>query len=252
MRPTPPYRVWIGWDASQMRAAAVAAFSLQRRASVRCDVKRVAMATLRAQGLYTRPTATTETGYWDEISAAPMSTGHAIARFLVPYLCGYEGWALFTDGDVLVRSDVAALFALADETKAVQVVQHHHAPHETTKMDGQIQTSYARKNWSSVILFNCGHPANQALTVDLVNAVPGRDLHRFCWLTDDLIGALPSRWNVLIGEEDDADPAIAHFTLGLPDLRGYEHCAWSDEWYAAAKACGYRLVRPARQEARSA
>lgn len=253
MRPTPPYRVWIGWDHTQMCAWNVAAFSLRSNSSVSLDVQRLAKTRLEAMKLYTRPTGFTEHGcYWDEISGAPMSTGHAIARFLVPHLCDYEGWALFTDGDVLFRADVAQLFAMADPAYAVQVVQHHHAPVQTEKMDGQIQTAYARKNWSSVILWNCGHPANKAVTVELVNTVPGRDLHRFCWLGDELIGALPARWNVLIGEEPDADPAVAHFTLGVPDVRGYEHCAFSDEWHAIAKAAGYRLARPAKQEALSA
>lgn len=245
-------KVFIGWDASQMTAWNVAAFSLQRNASARCDVRRIAMSELRAQGLYRRPTGHTDHGYWDEISAAPMSTGHAIARFLVPALCAYQGWALFVDGDVLFRDDIASLFALADESKAIQVVQHHHEPHESLKMTGQAQTTYARKNWSSVILFNCGHPANRSLTVDLVNSLPGRDLHRFCWLQDDLIGALPSRWNVLIGEEEDPNPALAHFTLGVPDMAGYEHQPFADEWYAVAKTCGYRLARPPKPLAVSA
>jgi len=113
------------------------------------------------------------------------------------------------------------------------------------KMDGQAQTKYARKNWSSMMLFNCDHPANKALTHELVNSVPGRDLHRFCWLTDDLIGALPPRCNVPIGEEVNVDPAIAHFTLGTPDLPGYAHAPYADEWHATARAMGYRLTRPA-------
>jgi hypothetical protein len=172
-----------------------------------------------------------------------MSTGHAIARFLVPALCGYDGWAVFTDGDVLFRDDVGKLFALADPRYAVQVVQHYHFPHATRKMEGAVQTSYARKNWSSVMLFNAAHPANRALTVDLVNEVPGRDLHRFCWLEDGLVGTLPARWNVLIGEQaPPEDTAIAHFTLGVPDMPGYEGQPYADEWYAAAKACGYRFT----------
>jgi len=244
LMPREPYRVFIGWDTSQIRAWCVAAFSLGMHASSRIDVQRVAMQTLRARSLYTRLTLEADHGYWDVISEAPMSTGHAIARFLVPRLCQYEGWALFTDGDVLFRTDVAQLFALADMSKAIQVVQHQHAPSETVKMTGEIQTLYARKNWSSVMLFNCGHPANRALTVDLVNTVPGRDLHRFCWLDDALIGELPARWNVLIGEEDVPDPAIAHYTLGVPDMAGYEHCPLSDEWYAVARGAGFKLNRP--------
>ncbi len=241
-------RVWIGWDPRELRAWNVAYDSLQAHASQRADVYRLALAQFVAEGLYTRPTRYLERGgYYDEISQAPMSTGHAIARFLVPYLCGYQGLALFCDGDVLFRDDVGKLFALADPTYAVQVVQHHYAPTESTKMDGQAQTSYHRKNWSSVILFHCGHPENRALTPELVNTLPGRDLHRFCWLDDAEIGALPDRWNWLVGHSSAAvDPAIVHFTSGLPDMPGYEHGPYTDEWYVAAAGCGYRLSRPAQ------
>src|SRR5204863_5479284 len=119
---------------------------------------------LVARGLYTRPTReSAHGGYWDLLSDAPMSTAHAIARFLVPTLCDHEGWAVFCDGDVLVRADLARLFALADPRYAVQVVPHHYAPADAVKMDGQAQTIYPRKNWSSVMLLHCGHPANRAL-----------------------------------------------------------------------------------------
>lgn len=246
MKQTAPFRVFLGWDSSQMRAWNVAALSLQSYASVPVALERISMPTLRASGLYTRPTGHLDHGYWDDLSGAPMSTGHAIARFLVPHLCQYTGWALFADGDILVRADIAGLIALADPQYAIQVVQHAHDPREIVKMEGHAQTTYARKNWSSVVLWHCGHPANRALTVDLVNTLPGRDLHRFCWLDDALIGALPPRWNVLVGTETDPDPALVHFTLGLPDLKGYEHCEFSDEWYTTARVCGYRLTRPPR------
>lgn len=246
MRPQPPFRMFIGWNASEIRAWNVAVFSARLHTSAELDIHPLALTAMQAQGLYRRPTGMLEHGYWDEISGAPMATGHAIARFLVPALCHYEGWALFTDGDILVRHDLSALFALADPDKAVQVVQHQHVPTDDVKMEGQTQTVYPRKNWSSVMLFNCAHPSNRALTVDLVNTVPGRDLHRFCWLQDHEIGALPLAWNWLGGySEPLADPALVHFTSGVPDMRGYEHCAFSDEWYAAARGCGYRLPRPA-------
>jgi hypothetical protein len=232
-----------------MRAWRVAECSAQLHAGQSLDIRRVSMTELMGRGLYRRPTTIPGQGpaYWDDISGAPMSTGHAIARFLVPHLCGYQGWALFTDGDVLFRRDVRALFALADPRMAVQVVQHAPMHPASTKMDGQAQAIYTRKNWSSVVLWNCGHPAHAALTVDMVNTAPGRDLHRFCWLADDQIGALRSEWNVLIGEQHHPDPALAHFTLGVPDTTGYEHQPFADEWFAMARAAGYRLRQPARE-----
>ncbi|MEO8678160.1 MAG: hypothetical protein ABI665_03885 [Vicinamibacterales bacterium] len=248
MMPASPFKVYVGWDADQIRASRVAEDSLHVRATTRHAVRPLVLAQLVRSALYTRPTVypTIEhPSYWDEISQAPMSTGHAISRFLVPALCQNKGWALFTDGDVLFRRDVAELFALADESKAVQVVQHDYQPPEHEKMEGQTQTRYFRKNWSSVCLWHCEHPANKALTIELVNSVPGRDLHRFCWLDDDLIGALPPEWNWLVGHSSaDIDPALVHFSEGVPDMNGYEHCPYSDEWYAQAKASNYKLKRP--------
>jgi hypothetical protein len=250
MSPTP--RVFIGFDASQICAWNVAARSLRDHSGLGVSAERLYMSELEAAGLYHRPTRALEHGYFDEISGAPMATGHAIARFLIPHLCGFKGWAVFTDGDVLFRRDIAQLLALADDTKAVQVVQHAPQAGAGVKMHGEAQQLYARKNWSSVILWNCAHPFHRALTPDMVNALPGRMLHRFCWLEDAQIGALPPEWNVLVGEQQHHDPAIVHFTLGCPDLPGYEHCAFADEWYAVARSAKFNLQQPPRQEARPA
>lgn len=167
-----------------------------------------------------------------------MSTEFAISRFMTPILAG-AGLAVFTDADVMVRTPLTQLFDGIDPSKAVSVVQHRFDPPQGVKMDGQAQTRYARKNWSSVCVFNCDHPSNRALTVDLVNTVPGRDLHRFCWLQDDEIGALDPKWNWLAGHSDPSiDPAIVHFTDGTPDMPGYENQPFADEWrgHLSAKA----------------
>jgi hypothetical protein len=220
---------WIGYEPREAEAFAVARQTLKKK-SAGVSIHALHLETLRKGGLYTRPTSTVRGQMWDDISDAPMSTEFAISRFLVPYLAR-SGWALFMDCDMLVRHDVSELFALADPSKAVMCVQHQYEPAEHTKMDGQAQTAYARKNWSSVILFNCDHPANQALTVELVNTVPGRDLHRFCWLTDDLIGALPGKWNYLAEVQAlTEDPAIVHYTLGHPNMPGHEFAPYAHEW----------------------
>lgn len=241
------HRVWIGFDANEMRAQTVAHESLYLHAS-RSRVRADRLCRLMLRDHYRRPTTNMPNGQlFDEISGAPMSTDHAIARFFVPFLMEYRGWALFTDGDVLFREDVEQLFALADPLRAVQVVQHGPLLEEGTKKDGHVQQAYPRKNWSSVILWNCGHPANRSLTLDVLNAWPGRDLHAFRWLNDDEIGALPARWNHLVGlSPEDPDPALVHFTLGTPDVAGHEHDPFSDEWYRAAKIAGYKLQRPTK------
>lgn len=134
---------------------------------------------------------------YDLPSNAPCSTEFAISRFLVPILC-QQGWALFVDCDVVFLGDVAELFALADPSKAVMVVKHAPLVEVGTKMDGQAQVGYTRKNWSSVMLFNCDHPANRRLSLADVNERPGRDLHALYWLHDEEIGALPAAWNWLV------------------------------------------------------
>jgi hypothetical protein len=168
---------------------------------------------------------------WDLVSDAPQSTEHANSRFFVPLLAK-TGWALFCDGDVIFRSNPARLFDGLDRDKALYCVNHKHEQKPGTKMDGQVQQSYTRKNSSSVMIFNCDHPANRALTLDVLNNTPGRMLHRFFWLDDCDIGELDQSWNYLIGETASIEKPvnIGHFTLGLPDMPGYRDCEFSDEW----------------------
>lgn len=230
--------VYIGWDPRERLAANVAAWSLANLQS-HARIVPLELSEMRKRDLYWRPTSSRNGQLWDDISDAPMSTEHAIARFLVPHLCRYAGWALFVDGDVLFRRDVAQLYALREDQYAVMVVQHAELTEAGTKKEGAQQLPYYRKNWSSVMLFNCAHPANAALTPQLVNDVPGRDLHRFCWLRDEQVGALPAEWNYLVGVEPlIPDAALVHFTLGTPDIPKYAHSYYADEWYAVARQVG--------------
>jgi hypothetical protein len=235
-------RVFIGFDAEEMVACNVAEYSVYRHASRSAvDVRKISRLSLVRH--YTRPTSYMPNGQqFDEISDAPMSTAHAIARFFIPFLCQYTGFALFTDGDVLFREDVGNLFAMADPKYAVQVVQHPPLLEEGQKKAGHIQQAYPRKNWSSVMLFNCGHLANRALTLDVVNSWPGRDLHAFKWLREHEIGALPARWNHLVGvSEPDPNPALVHYTLGTPNVPGHESDPFADEWRLCARVAGYDM-----------
>lgn len=231
--------VYIGFDKREATAFGVAAFSARARTNAPLPIRGIILDEVRQAGLYTRPTEVRfhpgSSGYhyslFDTISGADMSTEFAISRFLTPLLAK-RGWALFMDSDVLIRRSLTALFELADSDKAVMCVQHRHVPPvAATKMDGQAQERYRRKNWSSVVLFNCDHPANAALTLDLINHAPGRDLHAFCWLKDEEIGALPPEWNYLVGvSKEIEDPALVHFTEGFPLMDGYEHQPFADEW----------------------
>ena len=140
------------------------------------------------------------------------------------------GWSVFMDCDMLMLDDIAGLWALRDDRYAVQVVKHDHQPREKVKFLGQPQTGYAKKNWSSVMLFN--NARCRALTPQYVSAASGLELHQFKWLgDDDLIGELPGRWNHLVGYHPPArDAALAHFTLGGPYFAEYRDCEYGAAW----------------------
>lgn len=240
--------IYIGFDPREAEAFAVCRNSL-RRYCRNIPVHGICLDDMRERGLYWRPTSTRDGRLWDDVSGAPMATEFAISRFLTPFMA-VGGWALFMDCDILARDDISALFQVADPTKAVMCVKHVHTPTEGTKMDGQLQTLYARKNWSSVMLFNCDHPANAALTVGLVNTVPGRDLHRFCWLEDDEIGAIDPAWNFLVGHSDPSiDPKLVHFTEGGPWFEGYRNVPYADEWIAERNAWARGEFQPIKEAA---
>jgi lipopolysaccharide biosynthesis glycosyltransferase len=161
------------------------------------------------------------------------------SRFLVPFLCGYEGFALFVDGDMVVLEDIAKLWALRDTTKALQVVKHDYKTKHPRKYIGTPMESdnldYPGKNRSSVMLFNCAHPKNRRLTRELVGEAGGQFLHRFAWLSDEDIGELPPEWNVLVGEQDATLANILHYTLGIPGIKHYAHCDGADHWHRAKR-----------------
>lgn len=223
-------RIYIGFDPREAAAFAVARDSIRRHLTRPIPIYGVLLGDLQARGLFYRPQERRDGHLWDVISDAPCATEFSISRFLVPHLAE-DGYALFIDCDFLALGNVQRIFDEADETKAVSVVKHDHQPSEAVKMDNQIQTRYARKNWSSCMLFNCDHPSNENLTVEMVNTLPGRDLHRFCWLEDDEIGELDPKWNYLVGHTKMNDrPVFVHHTDGVPFMPGYEDAEYSDEW----------------------
>ena len=160
-----------------------------------------------------------------------MSTEFAISRFFTPILAR-EGWALFMDCDMVARTNLTRLFDALDPRYAVYCVKHKHIPHESVKMDNQAQLQYARKNWSSFCVFNCDHPGNKRLTLEMLNTLPGRDLHRFCWLDDDEIEGLGVEWNYLVDESESlVAPKVLHYTKGGPWMEGYEDCPYAEDWW---------------------
>lgn len=238
--------IYIGWDERERVAWEVARSSLIKHCSIPVCIHRISYGELAQAGIYKRPTERGKHGrLLDLLSARPgydgsISTEHANARFFVPLLAK-TGWSLFTDGDVLFRGDIAEAFRGLDPSKALYCVKHNHQPVGALKMDNQVQTRYERKNWSSFMIFNCDHSRNQCLkNVDgIINKLPGRELHRFCWLADEDIGSLSRRWNYLEGYTMGVtDPLHVHFTEGLPDMAGYENAEYADEWRAERARIG--------------
>lgn len=232
--------IFIGYDGRESEPFAVCRHTLRKYAPD-IPIHAICLDEVRNAGLYWRPTSHDKEGrLFDDISGFPMSTEFAISRFLTPVLAKAAfrtGWALFMDCDILARDDIDDLFAECDPAKAVMCVKHEFAPPEgSPKMDGQVQNRYRRKNWSSVMAFNLSHPSNRKLTVDLINRVPGRDLHAFCWLEDDEIGALDPCWNYLVGHTrlpPGQEPKLVHHTEGGPWFAQYQDVEFADEWRAA-------------------
>lgn len=222
----PRCRIFIGWDSREDIAYRVCKDSLVRHSSRPLEIVALRQKDLRQRELYWRPK--------DPLA----STEFTYTRFLTPHLAGFQGWALFVDCDFLFTADIAELFSLTDERYAVMCVKHDHRPMETTKMDGVIQTVYPRKNWSSLVLWNCGHPANRILTPEVVNRETGAFLHRFQWLSSDQIGDVPVEWNWLEGwysQPEKGTPKGIHFTRGGPWFENWQHVAYADLWRVAAE-----------------
>ena len=154
------------------------------------------------------------------------------SRFLTPYLNNFTGWAIFADGDMVCQSDIKELWDLRDESKALLVVKHNYQTKKSIKYLGNINENYPRKNWSSLILWNCAHPKHRMLTPEFIANQSGKFLHRFSWLEDHDIGELPVEWNWLAVEYPfNTKAKIIHYTLGTPCFKDYRDTDMSDNWF---------------------
>ena len=154
------------------------------------------------------------------------------SRFLTPYLCNYEGIAIYVDSDMIFNSDIKNLVDLYDDNLAVQVVKHDYKTKMKVKYLGNKNVDYPRKNWSSLIMFNCGHPSNKILTPKFIQESTGSYLHRFSWLEEWQIGGLPISWNWLVTEyQDNINANLIHYTLGAPCFKEFKECEMSEFWW---------------------
>ena len=175
------------------------------------------------------------------------SNAFTYTRFLIPYLQGWKGWAIYCDGaDMLMRADIADLWDLRDEYKAVQVVQHDYRTKHPRKYVGTpmeaVNEDYPRKQWSSVMLINCASYQWRKLTPESVARMSGSELHRFAFLSEDRIGSIPVEWNWLADEfGENPDAKLIHWTAGSPAFEHYRDSPHADEFRAQLECVNHMV-----------
>jgi hypothetical protein len=207
-----PHRIFIGYDPSQQIAYEVLEYSLAKHTTEPIDVQPIDAERLPD---FNRPV--------DPLASTPFT----YTRFLGPWLCDYEGIALFMDSDMLALGDISELFHLPMDGLALRVRQHDYRPSDAVKMGGKVQTQYPRKNWSSLMLMNCAELG--AWTKEAVETQSGAWLHRFEPIPDEKIGDLSAEWNVL--DHMMGPTKLLHYTSGGPWLTGCEDADHAELWH---------------------
>lgn len=222
-----PIRIFIGHDPREALAFHVCSQSIIEHASCPVAIYPLASSMFKVQ--------------------ADGSTDFVLSRYLIPSLCDFEGWAIFLDGDMVLDVDIAQLWAWKNThaDKAVAVVKHaYKTKHKLKHVGSTLQspnTDYPRKNWSSVVLWNCAHPKNRVLDVGYINSAASSHLHRFGWLDESDIGALTPDWNYLVDEQAPSSAHLYHYTLGVPGMKHYADGYSSWRWHRyllSALECG--------------
>jgi len=214
-----PLKIFIGYDVLESVAWHTLTHSILRHSSIP-----VAFIPLSSQNL--------KRIYW-RVRDEKQSNDFSYTRFLTPYLSDYDGYSLYMDCDMLITCDIASILKIVDSDEmAVYVVKHDYKPKNEIKYLGNRQYHYPKKNWSSMILWNCSHPANRLVDVNYVNNAEPKSLHRFEWLADDQIGQLGMEWNWLVGEYEKPKkiPKNIHWTVGGPYFSQYQDADYADEW----------------------
>ncbi len=240
--------IFLGWDDREKTAYEVCKHSIEKH--TRADVRVIPLyhKELRKQGFFQRPWLTQghDGNRLDLIDGKPFSTEFSHTRFLIPELMKFKGWVLFMDCDMIFRSDVADLFDMVDDRYAVMCVKHRHNVKTGTKMDGSIQQTYYRKNWSSFMLINCGHPSNAILKKEIVNTATGGWMHGLSWLHDNEIGELPNSYNWISGiSPGNVVPKVIHYSEGGPWFYHHQDCVYADLWNDYYRSFSEDLANPA-------
>ena len=230
--------IYIGYDPKEESYVHVLKKSIEDNTNMTYNIVPLVQNELRRIGLYYRTGKMTDYGRVDCFDGKPFSTEFSFTRFLVPFLNQFSGLALFMDCDMFVRSDISEIFDTYGQQKnfPVSCIHHDHSPTAEQKMDGQIQTIYRRKNWSSFVLWNCDHPALKQFTVADVNTKSGSWLHAFEFIDYDPIGEIHPEWNWLDSHSPaEIEAKCVHFTTGgpaYPDWKGMREIdnQYAEEW----------------------
>lgn len=217
-------RIFIGHDESEEVAFHTLVHSIMKRTSAPVEVMPLELSYLRP--ILPRP------------KDPHQSNSFSFSRFLVPWLCNYEGFAIYMDSDMMLRDDIAKLWYQRDNRRAVQVAKHNYTPKKSMKYLGNEQHTYPFKNWSSLMLFNNRRCKN--LTPKYVNEAHGLDLHQFKWTDEYSVGNISLDWNWLVEEYDyNPNARIVHWTNGGPWFSGKESVDYSGEWYNLLRSMRY-------------
>lgn len=203
-------RVFVGVDARQPVAYTVARASIEQHSSKPVSIAALKLSQLPIvrQGL----------------------TSFTFSRYLVPWLCNYEGHALFVDGDILCRGDIAEL--PWDSEAAVSVVKH-----ETVRKGGEtVSVAFERP---SVMLFN--NTKCRKLTPEYVQNGKPQSLE---WAGQ--VAELPPEWNYLVGYNSGQNAKLAHYTMGIPVYEETAKDEFAQEWGAVlqstARTCSWEDI----------
>jgi hypothetical protein len=213
-------KVFIGYDSREKIAYHVLSQSIIENSSIPVSINPINLKNIKQ--------------IYKKKKAKIHSTEFSISRFLTPYLSNYEGYSLFLDCDFVMIGDIAELLNIVkkDKNKSVWCVQHKDYSHQLkkTKFLNEIQLPYAKKNWSSFMVFN--NQKCKILTPGVVSKKSGLFLHQFKWTDESKIGKLPKNWNILSGEQKIPKKIKAiHFTLGGPYFSKYKNCDGSKYWF---------------------
>ena len=208
-------RIFIGHDSRYRDATLVCAESIKQYWP-EADITWLDKAKLKEMNVYGRKDVEGE------------STEFSFTRFYVPLLCNYEGIAMFCDNDFLWKCDPRQIRKYINLYN-LAVVKHDDYEAESNKMDGIVNKSYPKKNWSSLMVFRNKWYKDKLTKEYLDNATPAQ-LHEFHFINEENIGSIPKEFNSLVGYYDLKGAKALHYTNGGPWFDSYKDTEASEEW----------------------